>query len=98
MKYYSEVTKNMYDSVDELENAEKALSNKTAERKKDAAEVESAYNALIDARKNYNRVLEKFCEKHGAYHKTIRAVDADADPDITNNWNSIAHLIDLLKL
>ena len=96
MKYYSEITKNMYDSVDELKNAEEALASKTTERKKDAAEVEKAYNALLDARKNYNEILTKFCEKHGAYHRTIRSTDVDADA--TNSWDSIAHLLDWLKL
>ena len=96
MKYYSELTKVMYDSVEELEKAEKEITNKTNERKKDAAEVEKAYEAMVSARKNYEKILTDFCNKHGSYHRTIKSTDIDGD--ITSSWNSLAHLIDILKL
>ena len=43
-----------------------------AERKADADEVETARQELIAAQKKYHEVLAKFCQKHGAYHYTIK--------------------------
>ena len=43
-----------------------------AERKADADEVEAARQELIAAQKKYHEVLAKFCQKHGAYHYTIK--------------------------
>ena len=43
-----------------------------AERKADADEVEAARQELIAAQKKYHETLAKFCQKHGAYHYTIK--------------------------
>lgn len=43
-----------------------------AERKADADEVEAARQELIAAKKKFNDILAKFCQKHGAYHYTIK--------------------------
>ena len=43
-----------------------------AERKVDADEVEVARQELIAAQKKYYEILAKFCQKHGAYHYTIK--------------------------
>lgn len=43
-----------------------------AERKADADEVETARQELIAAQKKYHETLAKFCQKHGAYHYTIK--------------------------
>jgi len=82
MKYYSEITKNMYDTTEELEEAERIASEKVNARKKDAEAVEAAYKAMIDARKNYEEVLTDFCKKHGAYHKSITSPETS---DIFDN-------------
>lgn len=76
MKYYSDVTKKMYETISDLEVAEKEVSEKTNARKEDAAKVEAAFNEMVEARKNYEKVLREFCEKHGAYHRTIKADNA----------------------
>lgn len=92
MKYYSEVTKKMYDSVRELELAEKEVQNKNNARKEDAAKVEKAYADLVTARENYSKVLSDFCAKHGPYHQTVKASDA------MGSWKGLSNLIDLLNL
>ena len=43
-----------------------------AERKADAEEVEAARQELIAAKKKFNDILAKFCQKHGAYHYTVK--------------------------
>ena len=51
-----------------------------AERKADADEVKAACQELIAAKKKFNDILAKFCQKHGAYHCTIRSEDWFHDP------------------
>ena len=90
MKYYSDVTKKVYDTVGDLEAAEKEVSEKTNARKEDAAKVEAAFNEMSTARKKYEKVLREFCEKHGAYHRTIKPEDGSK----TFDWRDL--ILDLL--
>ena len=92
MKYYSEVTKNLYETIDELNKAEKAITDKAAARKKDAAEVEKAYTEMVKARENYNKLLADFCSKHGAYHKTI----TKSDGEVPETFHDLAALVNAL--
>lgn len=92
MKYYSEVTKKMYDSVRDLEKAEKEIKDKNDERKTAAAAVEKAYNELVEARERYSKVLSDFCSKYGAYHQSIKSTDSDS------SWKNLGTLLDLLNL
>ena len=93
MKYYSDVTKKLYESVDELKKAEAEITDKAAARKKDAEKVEKAYNAYIEARKEYEKVLTEFCNKHGAYHKTYTSKDAG---DVKTEFESLRNLVSML--
>jgi seryl-tRNA synthetase len=77
MKYLSEKTKVAYDTVDELEKAEKefdekqtAIELKKTERAEAAKKVDEAYAKAIKARKEADELLTEFCKKYGAYHKT----------------------------
>lgn len=79
MKYYSEITKKIYDSVNDLKEAEAEIQNKANARKKDAELVEKAFNDYRAARANYEKTLKDFCDKHGAYHKTIKSDDTDSE-------------------
>ena len=90
MKYYSEVTKKVYDTVNELKEAEMKVTNEVNARKADAEKVEAAYKACVDARVAYEKELSEFCKRHGAYHKTFKAEDA------TKEWNSLSKLVDTL--
>ena len=105
MRYYSDITKKFYSTAAECEKEEKEVAlaqkkkedeakQKAAERKADAEKVDKAYKYMVDARKNYEQVLSDFCNKHGAYHKTIKSIDADETVDV---WDSLSALIDFLK-
>ena len=79
MKYFSEETKKVQDSIEELEAAEKkALEVKDA-RKIEAEKVTKAYNAMKEAKQayevatqEYQSALTEFCSKYGAYKTTLR--------------------------
>ena len=86
MKYYSEITKNLYDSQDVLVEAEnkikiERIKKEAAEREakearaNDAKKVDEAWKNLTEARKAYQEALTEFCKKHGAYHKTLTEKD-----------------------
>lgn len=89
MKYYSELTKKPYDTVEDLKKAEaEVLSSKEkedakkAERAKEAKEVEEAMDkarkareVACEARKRANDKLNEFCKKYGSYHATYRGLN-----------------------
>lgn len=85
MKYYSDVTKGMYDSVEACEEAEEKALNANNERKIAAAEVEKARKDMEKAKQTYYKVLSNFCSKYGYYHHTITGEDAE-------NWKSLADI------
>lgn len=92
MKYLSEKTNKAYSSIDELKAAEKEfdakqaqLEKKNAERKARAKEVEDAYKAIIEARKNYNDLLNKFIKDYGSYHYSVSTIDNSRANDIFDN-------------
>ena len=85
MKIYSEKTNQEYATVEECLAAEKEFDEKKAAeekalverkekalatRKADAEKVEEAHKKMVAASKEYHEELAKFCEKHGAYHKS----------------------------
>lgn len=82
MKFVSELTNKIYDSVDELEKAEaevKAEQNRKEKlkeaRAERAKEVEEAFKAVNEAQKHANELLTAFCKDYGAWHKTYHDVD-----------------------
>ena len=86
MKYYSEKLNKVFDTEAELvaeeekvEAAKVAKEKELAKYKEDRAakakEVEEAYAALTEARKNYDKVLREFNNKYGAFHMSINAND-----------------------
>lgn len=75
MKYYSEKVKKMFDSVEDLDTAEKEFDEKAQkelalreERKARAVEVEDAYKKYLDLR-------SKFVKDYGSYHMTLTEKD-----------------------
>ena len=90
MKFYSEVTKSFYDSVESCEEAEKeynkALDEKKekekalkATRKARAEELSDAYKAIKEAEKKYSKLRNQFVNDYGSYHMTF------TDSDIVDN-------------
>ena len=97
MRYFSDITKKVYDNVDELNKAEEAVSEKTNARKKAAEAVDKACKHYIEvkreceetvskARKEYEEVLADFCSKYGVYHKSFKF---DENDKLTSSLSSL---------
>lgn len=74
MKYYSDVTKKIYNTEDDLNKAEKAVSEKETSRKEDAEKVKAAFDELAKAREKADNLLDEFLKKYGSFHTTIKTV------------------------
>ena len=83
MKYYGELTGQLYDSVEACEKAESERKQKLdeAEAKKKALnetrasrakEIEELYKNLTNAQEAYTKALAAFVKDYGSFHMTIR--------------------------
>lgn len=83
VKFYSDVTKQFYESADAAQTAEqeteKKLAARDVKRKEMAKRVDSAREALDEATKVYNEALEAFCKEYGTYHYSIGAKDLEKE-------------------
>lgn len=101
MKYWSDVTKTMYDTQKELEKAEqdakveaykakKAKEKKDVERKARAKEVEDARQAMVAAKSKYAELLEAFTRDYNQYHLSLTGEDAKrAIPTLFDIFNPL---------
>ena len=77
MKYYSDLTKKLYDSEEGLKEAEKAFNDKMSEQKKkeeerkaDFNKVKEAYAAVEAQKKAADELLQQFLNKYRVVHGT----------------------------
>ena len=68
MKYYSDLTKQLYESEEELKKAEKK--QKDEERKNDYQKVKEAYAEAEEKYKEADMMLLEFFKKYGSIHGT----------------------------
>ena len=60
MKFYSEITGELFDTIEELELTEKSIREKEAAEKKANKEIEKAYDDAVKAWKNYLEQSKKY--------------------------------------
>lgn len=77
MKYYSEKLKKVYDTVEQLDTAEKEYDEahaaeiaKQKERKARAEEISNARKDAIKAQEHYDELIKQFVKDYGSYHAT----------------------------
>lgn len=94
MKYYSELTKKVYDTPELLEEAEKVVleankekEKKLAERAERAKAVENAFAEAQAARKKADDLLSEFCRDYGSFHTTIKSSSVDKVPTHGLMWD-----------
>lgn len=82
MRYFSELTRKMYDTVEDLQVAEaEAMKEKDARKEmadkvqEASKKVSEAYDAYKEACKERDKVLTEFCDKYGSYKTTVRSND-----------------------
>ena len=91
MKYYSDKTKKLYETVEDLNKAEKAYDEahaaelkKAEEKKQRAEEIKVARQAMMTAQNKYNELVNQFIKDYGCYHETYRDGDMISLKDIFN--------------
>ncbi len=75
MKFYSEITKNLYDSEKELVQAEAEATKAKNARAEKAKEVTELLKAANEASKKANQALSDFVKEYGSFKTTIKDVD-----------------------
>lgn len=87
MRYYSDKTKKLFNTEEELVKAEKEFDEKHAlelkakeEKTAKAKEVEEAYKKYLDLRSN-------FIKEYGSYHQTL------TEKDLPNSFFDLINLI-----
>ena len=89
MKYYSEITKKLYDSKDELVKAEVETTKAKSERAEKAKEVTELLKAANEATKKANKALDEFVKEYGSFKTTIKDTDSNADNSFWNLFDRL---------
>lgn len=84
MKYYSEKLKKLFDTVEELKEAEKQFDEKEALELKKREERAARAKEVDEAYQHYTELMKKFIEDYGYYHKTYN--DKNFIDLIDNLW------------
>ena len=79
MKYFSEVTKSVYDTEEELLEAEAKVAQEEEkkeiakqERAEKAKEIDEAIKVAAAAQKKVDELIDEFVTEYGSYHKTFK--------------------------
>lgn len=89
MKYYSQITKKLYQTEDALKEAETEATKAKSDRAEKAKEVTEALKAANEASKKANQMLSDFIKEYGSFKTTFKEDDIGTRRDF---WN----LMDLL--
>lgn len=108
MKYYSQITKKLYDSVTDLTLAENKIKEaetkkleaekiKKAERATRAKEVEAALKASKEASAKANKLLKDFTNDYGYFHMSYTTNDANGNDEELNPFSFLDIVNSFLK-
>lgn len=85
MKFYSEITKKLYDDKDSLVKAEVAATKAKSDREVKAKEVTELIKAANEATKKANKALSEFIKEYGSFKTTIK--NDDIDVNLNSFWD-----------
>lgn len=85
MKFYSEITKKLYDDKDSLIKAEVAATKAKSDREVKAKEVTELIKAANEATKKANKALSEFIKEYGSFKTTIK--NDDVDVNLNSFWD-----------
>ena len=83
MKYYSEITKQLYDDKDALIKAEVEATKAKTDRAEKAKEVTELIKKANEATKAANKALSEFVKEYGSFKTTIK----DDDVNVNSFWD-----------
>lgn len=88
MKYFSEITKELYDSKEDLIKAEVKATKAKSDREVKAKEVEKLIKEATEATKKANKALSDFVKEYGGFNTTIKDTPASFWDILDNfmNW------------
>ena len=89
MKFYSEITKKLYDSKDELVKAEVAATKAKSDREVKAKEVTELLKAANEATKKANDALREFIKEYGSFKTTIKSEDTGVRSDFWDLFDKL---------
>jgi len=72
MKYFSEITKELYDSKEDLVAAEVKATKAKSDREVKAKEVEKLLKEATEATKKANKALNDFVKEYGSFKTTLK--------------------------
>ncbi len=67
MRYYSDTLKKIFDTEEELAEAESKQSDKAAEQERRKKEVDNAQREAREAINRYSSLLESYCKDYSVY-------------------------------
>lgn len=85
MKFYSEITKKLYDSKEELVEAEIEATKAKTNRAEKAKEVNELIKKANETTKAAHKALREFVEEYGSFKTTIK--DNDVDSTVGSFWD-----------
>ena len=77
MKFYSEITKKLYDTKEDLTSAQVEATKAKADRAERAKEVTEALKAATEAQKKANQLMREFVKDYGSFKTTIKSDDVE---------------------
>lgn len=89
MKYYSEITKKLYDDKDALIKAEVEATKAKSDREVKAKEVTELLKAANEATKKANTALSEFIKKYGSFKTTIKDEDTGVRTDFWSLFDKL---------
>ena len=93
MKFYSELTKKLYDTKEDLQKAEVEMTKQKADRAERAKEVKKAYEEAVAAQNKARKLLNEFTKDYGCYYTTITNSDTgeEENPNDTDIFWNLFH-------
>lgn len=108
MKYYSDITKKLYDTPEALKKDEQVFTEaeaekkaaevkKTVERSARAKAVEAAYRTAVEAYNKYIKMRNNFVETYGSFHMTYATTSDENDEVAPQSMYSLFDMLFDLK-
>lgn len=87
MKYYSDETKQVYETEEELVNAEKELAAKREQEQQKSAAREARAKEVVDAYNKYAELMKAFVQDYGCFYTKRVTPESIFDAIFSGFWS-----------